>query len=211
MVPWQLGGLVDECPWVQQVATEESDLGLEREGHLDRWQNSDSEQPGEPASGSAGPVVVVDEEVEEYQDEQQWSTPTRTGPTRKRGRLPVPGRTKLKARSSLADILSASPVEIAELLIKTPFESHGRGFVALHVETPPFTRRLQPAPLIDQLNDALGGCCADVELDQSTGRAHGIVQLRHLEVAQRGSSLAATSGQSHYSERTKRRRTHFYG
>ena len=50
-------------------------------------------------------------------------------------------------------------------------------------------------PIIDQLNDAIvvGGCSADVELGEisfrSTGRAHGIVWLRYLAVARRGSSL----------------------
>ena len=62
----QLGGPADECPWVQQVVIEESDLGKRRTPGQ-RAEDSDSEQPGEPASGLAGPVVVVDEEVEECQ------------------------------------------------------------------------------------------------------------------------------------------------
>ena len=50
-------------------------------------------------------------------------------------------------------------------------------------------------PLKEQLNDAIvvEGCSADVKLDEisfwSTGRAHGIVWLRYLAVARRGSSL----------------------
>ena len=51
----------------------------------------------------------------EYTRRQQVS------PTRKRGRLPVPGRTKLKGRTSLAEILAASRVEIAQILIKNGF------------------------------------------------------------------------------------------
>ena len=88
-----------------------------------RAEDSDEEQHGgpvvvedtddnlqrEPASGSAGPAGEVDanggEEVE-YTRRQQVS------PTRKRGRLPVPGRTKLKGRTSLAEILAASPVKL---------------------------------------------------------------------------------------------------
>ena len=91
-----------------------------------RAEDSDEEQHGgpvvvedtddnlqrEPASGSAGPAGEVDanggEEVE-YTRRQQVS------PTRKRGRLPVPGRTKLKGRTSLAEILAASE-EIAQIL-----------------------------------------------------------------------------------------------
>ena len=54
-----------------------------------RAEDSDSEQPGEPASGSAGPVVVVDEEVEECQDEQpgasvEYTRREQVSPTRKR-------------------------------------------------------------------------------------------------------------------------------
>ena len=76
-------------------------------------EDTDDNLQGEPASGSAGPAGEVDanggEEVE-YTRRQQVS------PTRKRGRLPVPGRTKLKGRTSLAEILAASPVEIAQIL-----------------------------------------------------------------------------------------------
>ena len=80
-------------------------------------EDTDDNLQGEPASGSAGPAGEVDangEEVE-YTRRQQVS------PTRKRGRLPVPGRTKLKGRTSLAEILAASPVKIAQILIKNGF------------------------------------------------------------------------------------------
>ena len=67
-------------------------------------EDTDDNLQGEPASGSAGPAGEVDanggEEVE-YTRRQQVS------PTRKRGRLPVPGRTKLKGRTSLAEISSS--------------------------------------------------------------------------------------------------------
>ena len=59
---------------------------------------------------AAGPAGEVDanggEEVEHTRRQQV---------TRKRGRLPVPGRTKLKGRTSLAEILAASE-EIALIL-----------------------------------------------------------------------------------------------
>ncbi|CAE7252866.1 MTERFD1 [Symbiodinium natans] len=54
-------------------------------------------------------------------------------------------------------------------------------------------------PIIDQLNDAIvvGGCSADVKLDEisfrSTGRSHGIVWLRYLAVARRGLNLVGCS------------------
>ena len=58
-------------------------------------------------------------------------------------------------------------------------------------------------PLIDQLNDSLvvGGCGVDVELDEvafrSVGRPGGIIWLRYLAAARRGS-------------RSRGRRTHFH-
>ena len=59
--------------------------------------------------------MEVEQEEVEYTGRQQVS------PTRKRGRLPVPGRTKLKGRTSLAEILAASPVDIAQILIQKGF------------------------------------------------------------------------------------------
>ena len=90
-------------------------------------EDTDDNLQGEPACGSAGPAGEVDanggEEVE-YTRRQQVS------PTRKRGRLPVPGRTKLKGRTSLAEILAASPVEIAQILIKNGFCTSTRNCLA---------------------------------------------------------------------------------
>ncbi|CAE7816616.1 unnamed protein product [Symbiodinium sp. CCMP2592] len=179
------------------------------------------------------------------------------------------GSTKLKGRTSLAEILEASPVEIAKVLIEKNFCSEApaaktcscqsskwkleprggacnwrckvcRKTVALtNVDADLFGGQRLPlkaiagalwlyssklhlspddcslllgvdhrairtlfetfnqhfVPIIDQMNDAIvvGLCSADVELDEisfrSSGRAHGIVWLKYLAVARRGSSL----------------------
>ena len=44
-----------------------------------------------------------------------------TSPGRKRGRLPVPGCTKLKNRTSLADILNGTPLQVAQYLADTGY------------------------------------------------------------------------------------------
>eukprot|EP00439_Symbiodinium_sp_Y106_P017883 s1011_g2.t1 len=86
---------------------------------------------------------------------------------------------------AIAGELHLSPDDCSLLLgvdhraIRTIFEAFNQNFV----------------PIKGQLNDAIvvGGCSADVELDEisfrSIGRAHGIVWLRYLAVVRRGSSL----------------------
>ena len=123
---------------------------------------------------------------------------------------------------------------------ETSSSSHSRSSLALHVENSTFhqttaaffsewiteqsARFSRPStstlcPLLTRLNDAIvvGGCSADVELDEisfrSTGRAHGIVWVRYLAVARRGSSLGLVEafGLPRYSEGSRWRRAHFCG
>ena len=106
---------------------EDSDDAQEvEEVHASEDETAPVEEAGEPASGSAGPSRRFDLPAPAYTHSRQRS------PGRKRGRLPVPGRTTLKSRTSLADILSMTPVQVGELLVQTGYCENAKQFFSLH-------------------------------------------------------------------------------
>ena len=54
---------------------------------------------------------------------EKYTRDEQRSPNRKRGRAPVLGRTTLTSRTSLDDVLSSSPVEVAKLLMDAGFLS----------------------------------------------------------------------------------------
>ena len=139
--PWLLAGAAAPSPWALLVVTDVFVLAPASVEHLvsdmrkaeDKAKEVAAEAPAEPSPSSAVPVPPVREpqvaaepsfssvpparerEPVEYIRKEQRS------PNRKRGRAPVLGRTSLKTRTSLDDILSSSPVEAAKLLMDAGF------------------------------------------------------------------------------------------
>ncbi|CAE7744787.1 unnamed protein product [Symbiodinium sp. CCMP2592] len=154
--------LVDECPWALQV-TEESDRGsvnanLDRERKTVRLTVTRSSK-----SLKVSLLLVLQVQLSKW---RKWSTlaVNRSVQERKRGRLPVPGRTKLKGRTSLAEILEASPVEIAKVLFQKGFCSEAPAARTCSCQSPKW--KLEP---LEVLATGAAKCAGRLPLQELSG------------------------------------------
>ena len=76
-----------------------------------------SRQPGASAESSNEHEVVDDERGREPSSAGPYTRSRQISPTRKRGRVPTTGRTPLKSRTSLLELVTKPVVQLVQLLI----------------------------------------------------------------------------------------------